>query len=188
MERTRRRSRSGTGRVGLGMAVVLALATLVAACGAPQGAGSTTPPGSTAAALTLTVSQDPTLGAFVAGKDGKSLYVFANDTGGTSACVDSCAANWPPLVVASATDVAAGSGVTGQLATIKRADGTNQVTLGGAPLYYFAGDSAAGDTEGQGVGGVWALASPSGGAVGGADASPGSGESPSSTCGGRYCY
>lgn len=187
MERTRRRSRSAIGRTGGTILMVLA-AAMLAACGAPQGAGSTTPPATTTAALTLTVSQDATLGAFAAGKDGRSLYVFSKDTGGTSACVDSCAGNWPPLVVASAADVAAGSGVTGQLGTITRADGSNQVTLGGAPLYYFTGDSAAGDTNGQGVGGVWSLASPSGAAVGGADASPGGGESPSSTCGGRYCY
>jgi hypothetical protein len=32
---------------------------------------------------------------------------------------------------------------------------TGQVTYGGRPLYYFAGDAKAGDTNGQGVRGVW---------------------------------
>ena len=73
----------------------------------------------------------------MAGKDGKSLYVFTPDTGTSSNCNDDCAANWPPLTVTMADDVAAGTGVTGTLGTITRADGSLQVTLGGHPLYYF---------------------------------------------------
>ena len=50
--------------------------------------------------------------------------------------------------------------MTGKLATIKRADGTMQVTYNDAPLYYFAADKAAGDTTGQGVGGNWFVQAP----------------------------
>jgi predicted lipoprotein with Yx(FWY)xxD motif len=45
--------------------------------------------------------------------------------------------------------------VTGDVDTITGTDGSTQVTLDGWPLYYFAGDSAAGDTSGQGVDDVW---------------------------------
>jgi predicted lipoprotein with Yx(FWY)xxD motif len=194
MERARRQSGLAIGRVLRARAALtaasalIAVVALLAACGQTTGGGASGPP--SAAGLTLEVRQDGTLGAFVAGEGGKSLYVFTQDSSGASVCVDDCATNWPPLVVESAAAVAAGSGVTGALATITRPDGTTQVTLGGAPLYYFAADAAAGETKGQGVGGVWFLASPAGGPVGGTDASPSAEESegPSSSCSGRYCY
>lgn len=50
--------------------------------------------------------------------------------------------------------------MTGALATITRADGTTQVTYDGHPLYYYAADVQAGDTNGEGVGGVWHVAKP----------------------------
>lgn len=170
---------------------LLAVTTVIlAACSSQPGAATTGP--TTAATgsangtgLQLAVRQDSTLGSFVAGADGRSLYVFTKDSGGTSACTGDCATNWPPLVVASAAAATAGTGVTGALATITRADGTLQLTLGGRPLYYFAADKAAGDVKGQGVGGIWFLAAPSGEPVGGA----GAGASPAeSKCGGPACY
>lgn len=88
-------------------------------------------------------------------------YIFKKDTTpGTSACSGSCATNWPPFTTTSPATLKAGAGVTGTLATIKRDDGTDQVTYNGAPLYYFAGDSKAGDSNGQNVGGIWFIAAP----------------------------
>jgi predicted lipoprotein with Yx(FWY)xxD motif len=49
----------------------------------------------------------------------------------------------------------AGDGVTGVIGLATQADGSQQVTYDGRPLYYFKGDAAAGDVNGQGVGGVW---------------------------------
>jgi predicted lipoprotein with Yx(FWY)xxD motif len=86
------------------------------------------------------------------------------------------------LTVASASDVAAGSGVTGALGTITRDDGTLQVTLSGVPLYYYAGDKAAGDTTGQGLFSKWYLVSPAGTAN---ETPPGAA---ASTCSGPTCY
>ena len=40
-------------------------------------------------------------------------------------------------------------------ATFARDDGTMQVSVNGLPLYTFGGDTAPGDTNGQGVGDVW---------------------------------
>lgn len=108
------------------------------------------------------MTADSDLGAIVVDADGKTLYMFDNDTqgSGTSSCTGECLTNWPPLTVAS--DAPAVKGVTGEVGTIKTADGSTQVTLNGWPLYYFAGDAAAGDVNGQGVGGIWWVLSPAG--------------------------
>jgi predicted lipoprotein with Yx(FWY)xxD motif len=191
------------GRAGRATVVVVALAAVVAACsnpgatagpptGAPATAAVTAAPATSgpasaaptmAAALTIEVRQDATLGAFVTGKDGMTLYMFTADSGGKSACSGDCAAAWPPLTVAAAADVAAGSAVTGALATITRDDGTLQVTLGGLPLYYYSGDKAAGDTTGQGLFEKWYLVSPAGTAI---QAPPGG--AAATTCTGPTCY
>ena len=95
------------------------------------------------------------VGAFLTGKDGKTLYVFTPDSANKSTCTDQCATNWPPFTVPAGTTPKADSGVTGTLTTFARADGTQQVAINGLPLYYFAKDTKAGDTSGQGVGGKW---------------------------------
>jgi predicted lipoprotein with Yx(FWY)xxD motif len=185
-------------RAGRRAATLASVVFLAAACTAPAGGGATNPPATTGATnppasmaaggLVLVVAQDATLGAHVTGKGGMSLYVFENDVSGKSNCNDQCATNWPPLTVASAADVTAEAGVTGELGTIKRADGATQVTLDGKPLYYFANDKAAGDVNGQGANDVWYLVSPAGDAVGEEDdgeASPGPG---ATQCSGRSCY
>ena len=93
------------------------------------------------------------LGSILTDGEGLTIYFFANDTEGVSNCEDDCLANWPP--VEAEDDPTAGEGVTAELGTIEREDGTTQLTINGFPAYYFAGDSAAGDTNGQGVGDVW---------------------------------
>jgi predicted lipoprotein with Yx(FWY)xxD motif len=177
MERMPQRTEALEMRLRRGVLAVAAAAALaVSACAAPGG-GSTNAPatqgvetiasGSPAAGgVTLALANDATLGSFVTGANGMSLYIFTPDTGTTSACVDQCAANWPPLTVASAADAQAGTGVTGTLGTITRPDGTLQVTLGGHPLYYFANDKAAGDLNGQGLNDKWYAAGPDGAGLG----------------------
>ena len=83
---------------------------------------------------------------------GFSLYVFDNDLAvpGTSTCNGGCATSWPPVLV---TDGGA-SGVAG-LGSILRNDGSVQATYNGRPLYFYSGDTSPGDTNGQGLGGVW---------------------------------
>lgn len=91
------------------------------------------------------------VGGNASDKAGFTLYVFDGDLGTAgSACNDGCATNWPPVLV---TDGDATS-VPG-LSTITRTDNTIQATYQGRPLYYFANDAEVGDTNGQGVGGVW---------------------------------
>ena len=88
--------------------------------------------------------------------------MFDDDTqgAGASTCEGQCAANWPAVTTDS--DAPAVEGVTGEVGTITGVDGATQVTLNGWPLYYFAGDAAAGDVNGQGVGGIWWVLSPAG--------------------------
>ena len=153
------------------VAVAAATAFVVGACAAPGGGASTAPttvsePSGAPAELTLELMTDDALGAYVVGMDGKSLYIFTPDTGSTSSCNDECAVNWPPLTADTAADVAAGEGVTGAVGTITRADGSLQITLGGKPLYYFKGDQADGDVNGQGLNDVWYLAAPDGTGIG----------------------
>lgn len=85
--------------------------------------------------------------------NGYSLYIFDNDVVGESSCNSTiCMAIWPPFIADdNAVPVA-------PLSVITRDDGLNQWVLRNKPLYLFSGDSAAGDTNGEGVGGVWHLA------------------------------
>ena len=77
------------------------------------------------------------IGTFLTGANGMTLYVFQKDSPDKSACSGVCAANWPPFVVGAGANVTAGDGVTGKFTTFKRDDGTMQVAYKGAPLYYF---------------------------------------------------
>jgi len=102
------------------------------------------------------------VGAFLTGPNGMTLYTFAADSANTTACTGACATKWPPFVLQGTATVKAGDGVTGTLATFARPDGAMQVTYNGIPLYYYSGDTKAGDTNGQGLFGKWFVASPTG--------------------------
>lgn len=117
---------------------------------------------SSSAQPTLMLADNPTLGQIVVDSKGMTLYAYANDTPSVSTCTGACATIWPPLTVAAGVTPMAGAGVTGTLGTITRADGTLQVTLNGMPLYNYSKDTKAGDTNGQGVGGVWSVVTAAG--------------------------
>jgi predicted lipoprotein with Yx(FWY)xxD motif len=134
------------------MAASMAVALLVAACGtsaATQAPGGTN--GVPGSSTTLTSRSIGGANVVVDGASGMTLYVFASDTAGNgkSACSGGCATTWPPQTVANGTTPTAGSGLTGTLATITRADGTTQVTYNGMPLYHYSGDSSPGDANGN---------------------------------------
>lgn len=143
---------------------VAAGALLLAACTPQLGAGSAAP---SSGGIAVSVSHT-SAGDALAGPNGMTLYTFANDTDGTSTCNGGCADAWPPLL-GDGSAVIAGDGVSGSFGTTTRDDGSEQVTHNGQPLYYHASDAAAGDSKGDGVGGVWSIAP-----VDGASASPGS--------------
>ena len=94
------------------------------------------------------------------GPNGLALYTNDNDTATSSTCNVGCVDNWPPLTVSAGQQASGAAGVGGTFATLTRTDGTTQVTYNGKPLYQFVGDTAPGDTSGDGLGGVWHLAQP----------------------------
>jgi predicted lipoprotein with Yx(FWY)xxD motif len=133
---------------------------------APSAAAPTDAPSAAATDATVTLV-DNALGKILVGADGMTLYAFTPDTAGTSTCYDACAAAWPALVTDGAAAPTAGDGLdASKLTTTDRTDGTKQVKYGDWPLYYFASDTAAGDTNGQGVGGKWFVIDATGALIG----------------------
>ncbi|MDQ1710003.1 MAG: hypothetical protein QOG49_1388 [Frankiaceae bacterium] len=143
-----------------------AAAAAPTATSAPAAASSSSPADSAAAggpAAKLAVAKSAKLGDVVVDAQGFTLYRFDKDTTSPpkSNCTGGCIGTWPP---AASTGKPAATGVDAALVgTMKRDDGTEQITLGGSPLYRFAADAKAGDTNGQGVGGLWWAVTPSGG-------------------------
>jgi predicted lipoprotein with Yx(FWY)xxD motif len=156
------------------LALLGALTLALAACGGQEEPSSPGADAGTQAPAASVATAESNLGVTLTDAEGRTLYAFTKDKGGQSACYDDCAATWPALTIAG--DPAAGDGVDGSLlATAPRKDGAEQVTYKGMPLYYFSGDQKAGETNGQGVGGVWFTVTPSGQLVGAAADQPESG-------------
>jgi predicted lipoprotein with Yx(FWY)xxD motif len=103
------------------------------------------------------------LGTILVDAAGFTLYGFANDVDGHPTCNDSCADAWPPALVDGA-ELPAGLDPA-VFSVVTRDDGTNQLKAGAWPLYRFAGDASAGETNGQGSGGVWFAVDPLGGLI-----------------------
>jgi predicted lipoprotein with Yx(FWY)xxD motif len=108
------------------------------------------------------------LGRVAADVQGRTLYLFKKDKHGHSACSGLCATYWPPLLT-HGKPVAMKGVKRSVLGTIRRSDGTQQVTLAGRPVYRFFGDGKRGDTNGEGLtdfGAEWDAVSPSGKTIG----------------------
>ena len=134
----------------LALAGVLALGAVAAA---PLVAGA-----QDAGTIEVGTAEDD-LGTYLVGPDGMTLYYFTRDVlTGRSRCAGPCAGFWPPLLVETGQELVAGEGASGTFGVVPRADGTSMATYRGRPLYYFANDEAAGDTNGQGVGNIWFVA------------------------------
>src|SRR5207248_4041580 len=156
-------------RVGCTAALVVSAAFLLAACGgtstgtaatASPSASATPTPSPTAGAAPVVLAQNVgTMGTIlVAASNNHTVYTFDSDTPGVSKCTGGCATTWPPLTVPAGTTPNGGPGVTGQLGTITRSDGSLQVTYKGMPLYFFHSDAQAGDTKGNYTG--WSQLTP----------------------------
>jgi predicted lipoprotein with Yx(FWY)xxD motif len=163
--------------------VLLAAAAVavVAACsssGTPSGTSSTSSSGSStpaaAAAVGLKTAKVGGVTLLTNGQ-GFTLYTFAPDTSTTSNCNGTCAQNWPPV-----KGPATASGVKGAFATIKRSDGSTQLTFHGHPLYTFVGDKSPGQASGNDInafGGLWHETPASGSAAPASTSSSGGGGS-----------
>ena len=158
-----------------GAAAVALLALVLAGCSnASDGSGSA--PKSDGAQGTVDVATSG-LGQILVDSQGRTLYLFAKDTGTQSECTGACASAWPPLQATGSPTVGGGADAS-LVATTMRSDGSPQVTYAGHPLYLFSGDQAPGDTNGQGVvayGASWYAVSPAGTQITGQGSSSGIG-------------
>ena len=167
---------------------------LTAACGgdddddATEASGGTTTTQATesggapseAAGPLTTASTD--LGDVLVNADGMTVYVFTNDTDGVTTCTDACAETWP-AVTADSADLP--EGLDAAIFSVSEApDGTFQLAADNQPLYTFSGDTAAGDTNGQGIGGAWFAVGPDGNMLKDAAATGGAGGGTTTTMGG----
>lgn len=147
-------------------------AAMIAGCGSSSSttaAGSSTSSShsSSGASGLMIATAKGSDGTYLTGASGRALYLWVADSNGRSNCSGSCATNWPPVIVAS-TPKTSGAAIATDLGTITRSDGSKQLTYRGHPLYYFAGDGEAGETNGQGsdgFGALWWLVSPAGTAI-----------------------
>ncbi len=90
---------------------------------------------------------------------GCALYLNTQDTAAASVCTGDCLTTWLPV----RAPAQAGDGVQqSNLGTFARPEGTQQVSYFGHQLYYFHGDTAPGQANGQGMNQVWYLVDPSG--------------------------
>jgi predicted lipoprotein with Yx(FWY)xxD motif len=145
----------------IGVSVGLA-AILLSACGKGYGTGSngsSAPPvGDSAALLSASISG---IGTVLEASNGFTIYHLTTEVGGQIECTGGCRATWPPVLASGAVPALPG-GVPGTLSTVNRPDGGVQLTFNGMPLYTYSGDSGPGQSNGQGIGGVWFAVTSSG--------------------------
>ncbi len=159
-------------------AVLFVFTLLASACGAQAAPTPTVPaPGAQPAVATqassaampsgpahIALASNAKFGSIIVDDKGMTLYLFTTNKPNTSNCYGKCASFWPPLLTSGAP--VAGTGLdASKLGTTTRTDGTTQVTYNSWPLYYFAKDKQAGDTNGQKIAGTWFVISSSGDAI-----------------------
>jgi predicted lipoprotein with Yx(FWY)xxD motif len=161
-----------TRSISLGLVAVIIVAVVVvviATAGGDDHTSSANSPTTPAQMGNASVSSaNGPLGTILTDAQGRTLYLFEKDKTTRSTCTGSCAMNWPPATVHGKPK--AGSGITASmLGTTKRADGAEQLTYGGHPLYTFLGDgNKPGATNGQGFnafGALWYVVGTNGSAI-----------------------
>src|SRR6476646_2260650 len=139
---------AGMAAAGLAVAALVLFGLVLAGASSPAPAATATGTG--------TVLKTTTIGGttVLTNAKGFTLYSFAPDTPTASKCYGSCAVYWPPVTGTAA----ASPGVPGRIGTIKRTDGSEQLTYNGHPLYTYIADTAPGQARGNNInlnGGVW---------------------------------
>ena len=130
-------------------ALLTALAVSVAFIVPGTAATAASAPHPQAAASTRISTAHSSLGTYLVGPNGHTVYLWTADSRNESACKDACAKVWPPVMLKG--KLVAGSGVKSSLLkSIPRTGGGRQVTYNGWPLYYYAPDTKAGLTKGEG--------------------------------------
>jgi predicted lipoprotein with Yx(FWY)xxD motif len=135
----------------------VAASLLIAACGSSS-SGSTTSSAASAqpaaqrtspSSAVVVKTASSSLGTVLVDSQGMTLYQLSGEQNGKFICTSAaCVGVWHPLIAPSSGTP---SGQVGSLGTVKRPDGTMQVTYKGEPLYTFTGDQQSGETKGQGI-------------------------------------
>jgi predicted lipoprotein with Yx(FWY)xxD motif len=162
-----------TRRAAALLAAAVLIVVLVAGCGGGSSSSSTTstaakttstpappkpPPNAEEGTVFVSLGSANGLGEVLVDSEGHTLYAFSGDAGEAATCEGACAKAWPPLIDESGEPQPSNGTGAARLGTIKRADGTTQVTYSGHPLYEFGGDKAPGEANGNGqsaFGGTW---------------------------------
>jgi predicted lipoprotein with Yx(FWY)xxD motif len=158
----------------------MAVGLAIAGCGSSSGSGgggmygggseekTTSTPAETPStpAAAISVGTASGVGQVLVDSKGMTLYYFQKDGNGSgkSACSGACASAWPPLTTGSAAKAMSGAQAA-MLGTIKRSDGTEQVTYAGWPLYTFVEDKKPGEdngTDSKAFGASWYPLHPNG--------------------------
>jgi predicted lipoprotein with Yx(FWY)xxD motif len=144
----------------------IAASLLIAACGSSSSSNTTSSAAGTQAAArtssspssaVLVKSTSNSLGTILVDSQGMTLYHLSGEQNGKFICTSTaCLGVWHPLISPSSGTL---SGKVGSLGTVKRPEGTVQVTYKGTPLYTFMGDQQSGETKGQGIKdvGTWSV-------------------------------
>ena len=151
-------------RTFLGMSMLM-VAFMAVACGnanytssgSTSSSGGTTPSTSAAIIKTTSATVNGKSVTILTNAQGMTLYYFKPDTATKSACTGSCASNWPPLVFTGSGSPASDTALPGTLSVVTDANG-QQVEYNGHLLYTFSGDTTPGQTNGEGIKGVWFVA------------------------------
>jgi predicted lipoprotein with Yx(FWY)xxD motif len=161
-----------TTRVAAYSVAAAALATVLAACGSSSGSSGGTQAVSPAAGggNAPVTSKSTSIGTVATDANGHTVYELNGNPASDSKCSGSCQSIWPPVMSGGSVKV-----------------------VNGHPLHTFSGDSAAGQTHGQGVSdtwGTWNAVSPNGTpiAVSGSGSAPSSPPASSGGSGGGYGY
>ncbi len=154
------------------------MAMFIAACGSYTTTGGGPYGGSSSSTViqTATVTVRGQSEMVLTDAQGMTLYYFTVDSATQSTCSSSCAQMWPPLLFAGSGGPSSSTPLAGKLSVKMDANGS-QIEYNGHPLYTFSGDTAPGQTNGEGLFGMWFVVTPSLAVQGGG-----------STSGGGYGY
>jgi predicted lipoprotein with Yx(FWY)xxD motif len=133
--------------------LLLSMTLIVAACGTNT---TTSTPILKSATMMVNGASDTVL----TNVQGMTLYYFKSDTPTKTACTGTCAGIWPPLLFTGTGSPTSATTLPGTLTVFSDANG-QQVEYNGHQLYTYSGDTAPGQTNGEGFKGVWFVANSS---------------------------
>ncbi len=155
------------------VAAIAASALTLAACGGGGGSSSTSTSttinlGGNPASKSFSTATVGGLGSVLVDGAGRTVYALTN--GGTKnlpcTSASGCTAAWPPLPFPVGTvSATASGGANASLLSTTSVGAQTYPTYNGWVLYEYAGDTAAGQANGQGIqsfGGTWHAVSPDG--------------------------